>query len=548
MAVDKYLAADTDMHAWLQTAGLSEADTGRALRAAQDSGEALSSVVRRLGFLSDTAIAQSLAIASALPCILAESFAAQDPVNGIVSPEFLMANKACIADADDSHVLLAIADPASADIVDSIELAIGKPVTLALAPLADIEAALARYFGAAAGHTNPDNDHHGVDDADAEHLRDLASEAPVVRLVNDLFKQALAHRASDIHIEPYRDHLRIRLRVDGVLHDQDAPRAALTQLVVSRIKIIAGLDIAERRRPQDGRARISIAGTPLDLRIATTPSAHGESVVIRLLEDRDSEVDLHSLGLSDRDETLLRTRLSAPFGLILVVGPTGGGKTTTLAGAISTLNTPHQKVISIEDPVEYQIDGVTQIAVQPAIGLTFANALRSVLRQDPDVIVVGELRDRETAEIAVNAALTGHLVLATLHANTAAGAPARLIDMGVDPSLLRSTLRLILSQRLIRLLCQNCREKAKGTWHHKGCDQCADTGYLGRKGLFESIDLTPALLEMIQPDLSALEFERAARESGCLSLSDDGQAKVKAGLTDADEIWRVLGERVGSKA
>ncbi len=547
MSTAEIPAKHRDAGNWLQSAGLSDADQRRAMRAAKDSGEPLASIVRRLGLLSDAAIADALAQAHDLPRLSTSDFDQEDPTDGAINPDFLQANQACIARSEEHHVLLALADPTAASIADAIALATGKPVALGLASLADIETALERYFGAPDRKNDAQNT-MGVDDADAEHLRDLASEAPVVRLVNDLIKDALVNRASDIHVEPYRDRLRIRLRIDGVLHDRDAPDASLAQLVVSRIKIIADLDIAERRRPQDGRARVSISGTPLDLRIATTPSAHGESVVIRLLEDRDSEVSLQTLGLSDKDEALLRKRLAAPFGLILVVGPTGGGKTTTLAGAISTLNTPERKVISIEDPVEYQIDGVTQIAVRPDIGLTFANALRSVLRQDPDVIVVGELRDRETAEIAVNAALTGHLVLATLHANTAAGAPARLIDMGIDPSLLRSTLRLILSQRLIRVLCPSCRKKVKGRWTRTGCETCAGTGYLSRSGLFESIDLDAALLEIIQPGLSALEFEHAARESGALSLEDDGRAKIKAGITDSDEIWRVLGTRVDASS
>jgi len=413
--------------AWLSSSGLKPADIGRVLSGASQTGETPSNVVRRLGLLSDQELAKILAQSHGVSLVSLDDFATTDPLDGQLPQAFLRANQACPVSISDQGLLLALADPQDQETIDGIAMTISMNIIPAVAALGDIEAALSQFFGET-GQLAEDDDQTFASDADAEHLRDLASEAPVVRLVNEVIGEAARSRASDIHIEPFRDYLQIRLRIDGVLQEIKAPAINMAKLMVSRVKIIAGLDIAERRRPQDGRARLNIDGKQLDLRIATSPNVHGESVVIRLLEDRNSEVSLNELGLAKNHRKLLDKHLAQPYGLILVVGPTGGGKTTTLAGAVSQLNQPGRKVISIEDPVEYQIDGVTQIAVNSTIGLTFASVLRSVLRHDPDVIVVGELRDAETAEIAVNAALTGHLVLATLHANTAAAvAPTALV-------------------------------------------------------------------------------------------------------------------------
>ncbi|MBL1430372.1 MAG: type II/IV secretion system protein [Robiginitomaculum sp.] len=526
--------------AWLSSSGLKPADIGRVLSGASQTGETPSNVVRRLGLLSDQELAKILAQSHGVSLVSLDDFATTDPLDGQLPQAFLRANQACPVSISDQGLLLALADPQDQETIDGIAMTISMNIIPAVAALGDIEAALSQFFGET-GQLAEDDDQTFASDADAEHLRDLASEAPVVRLVNEVIGEAARSRASDIHIEPFRDYLQIRLRIDGVLQEIKAPAINMAKLMVSRVKIIAGLDIAERRRPQDGRARLNIDGKQLDLRIATSPNVHGESVVIRLLEDRNSEVSLNELGLAKNHRKLLDKHLAQPYGLILVVGPTGGGKTTTLAGAVSQLNQPGRKVISIEDPVEYQIDGVTQIAVNSTIGLTFASVLRSVLRHDPDVIVVGELRDAETAEIAVNAALTGHLVLATLHANTAAAAPARLVDMGVDPALLRSTLKLVIAQRLVRLLCTKCHSK------DDDCQNCSGSGYRGRSGLFEMIDMQGGILSLIQPGAAAADFAAAAKKAGFDSLADSAKEKLKSGITDADELWRVLGERIKVK-
>ena len=523
--------------AWLENSGLKPADISRVLSGAQQTGETPSNIVRRLGLLSDQELAKILAQSHGVSLVSLDDFVTTDPLDGQLPQAFLRANQVCPVAISDEGLLLALADPQDQETIDGIAMTISMDIIPVVAPLADIEAALSQFFGET-GQLAEDESQRFTSDADAEHLRDLASEAPVVRLVNEMISEAAKLRASDIHIEPFRDYLQIRLRIDGVLQELKAPAINMAKLMVSRVKIIAGLDIAERRRPQDGRARLNIDGKQLDLRIATSPNVHGESVVIRLLEDRNSEVSLNELGLAKNHRKLLEKHLAQPYGLILVVGPTGGGKTTTLAGAVSQLNQPGRKVISIEDPVEYQIDGVTQIAVNSAIGLTFASVLRSVLRHDPDVIVVGELRDTETAEIAVNAALTGHLVLATLHANTAAAAPARLVDMGVDPSLLRSTIKLVIAQRLVRLLCTQCHGK------DADCQNCSGSGYRGRSGLFEMIDMQGDILNLIQPGAAAADFAMAASKAGFNSLADNAKEKLKSGITDSQELWRVLGEKI----
>jgi len=432
-------------------------------------------------------------------------------------------------------------------------------VTIAVATAEDIEAALATILEAEQANVAAAADVATTPD-DLDDLRDLARGAPVVRALDELLRLAVEQRATDLHIEPFGGALQARLRIDGLLKAVPAPPMSMARGLLSRLKIMAGLNITERRLPQDGRARLVVGGTEIDLRVATMPTMHGESAVVRLLRKGSSFVALDQIGLPERGDSILRRTLQAPFGMIIVTGPTGSGKTTTLAASLALINEPTRKILTIEDPVEYQIPGINQTQVHPAIGLTFASALRSFLRQDPDVIMVGEMRDAETAHIGVHAALTGHLVLTTLHTNTAAGAVTRMIDMGVESFLLASSVRAIVGQRLVRILCEHCKQPhclgaddlaqdhryaalgfAVGEVVHqpKGCDWCAFTGFRGRQGVFEVMEVGPSLRGAIGPKTDASDLERVARKEGMATMTEDGVAKCRAGLTTIDEVFRV---------
>ena len=449
------------------------------------------------------------------------------------------------------HLVVAMAAPADPAMVEALSLSSGRQVTVLERDGRTIEAALLRLFSA---HSEPEPGDQAGDD-DVDRLKDLASEAPVVRLVGHLIEEAVRVGASDIHIEPFPDRLAVRLRVDGVLRDLPSPPVKFARAAVSRIKIMANLNIAERRLPQDGRVSQSVLGHALDLRVSIVPTVHGESAVIRLLDHSASIRQLSGLGLRPEDETTLRRLMEHPNGMILVTGPTGSGKTTTLYTALGLIDAGSRKVLTIEDPVEYHMERVNQIQVRPQIGLTFAAILRSLMRQDPDVIMVGEMRDGETADIAVHAALTGHLVLSTLHTNSAAGALTRLIDMGVEPFLLTSTLRLVIGQRLVRTLCPHCKRPRPATaeeqqvfaplamltlFDAQGCDSCAGTGYQGRIGLFELMSLDDRLRTLTLERAGSDRIEAAAREAGMQSLWEDGLAKVSQGLTTLAEVRRVV--------
>ena len=396
-----------------------------------------------------------------------------------------------------------------------------------------------------------------------ESLKDLASGAPIVRAVNEILELALERRSTDIHLEPVRGGMRVRIRVDGILTTLRTFAPDLARPIVSRVKILAGLNIAERRLPQDGRMRVRVQGRDVDVRIATMPTTFGEAAILRLLERDKGIQGFDQLGLSPGDFELFSRALKAPHGMIVVTGPTGSGKTTTLAAALAILNDLTRKILTIEDPIEYEIDGISQTQVKPAIGLTFANALRAFLRQDPDVIMIGEMRDAETARVAIQASLTGHLVLTTLHTNTAAAAITRLIDLGLEPFLLSASLQSIVAQRLVRLLCVSCRRsvrvpadlgrsepryralglEGKQVFEAKGCERCAGTGYAGRRAVFEVLNVTDEIRHMISTGATEAEIEGKARAHGMTTLIEDGVRAALAGETSLQEVLRVTASR-----
>jgi general secretion pathway protein E len=456
---------------------------------------------------------------------------------------------------------LVLADPTDVAAVRAAEIVLGRPVEIEIGSYEDIGIALTKRLG--------EDDEASADseeaasaraDDDVESLRDLASGAPVVRAVNDLLERAMELRATDIHIEPFRSGLVVRMRVDGLLRAVPTPSGVLPQALISRIKILAGLNIAERRLPQDGAARVRVARTEFDVRVATMPTQYGESAVIRLLPRDRGLLEIGKLGLLAHDEALLRKLLMLPHGMIVVTGPTGSGKTTTLATMLSILNESTRKILTIEDPVEYEIHGVNQSQVKPGIGLTFSNALRAFVRQDPDVIMVGEVRDSETANIAIHAALTGHLVLTTLHTETAAAAVPRLLDLGVEGFLLKSTLRAVIAQRLVRILCDRCRVQKRlspadlaadprygmlgfkagdSVCEPAGCERCGGTGYRGRSGVFECLEMTEPVRKLITANTDTGVVEEAAVQAGMTTMIEDAVAKCRAGVTSAAEVLRV---------
>jgi general secretion pathway protein E len=399
-------------------------------------------------------------------------------------------------------------------------------------------------------------------DADLQQLKELASEAPVIRLVSLVITNALDMRASDIHVEPFENRLAVRYRVDGVLHDVESPPKRLAAAVISRIKIMANLDIAERRLPQDGRIRLRVQGKEIDLRVSTVPTMHGESVVMRILDKGGVALDFHKLGFMEDTLKDFIDVLMQPHGILLVTGPTGSGKTTTLYTALDRLNQPDVKILTVEDPVEYQMVGINQIQVKPQIDLTFANALRSIVRQDPDVIMIGEIRDLETAQIAVQSALTGHLVLSTVHTNDAASTVNRLLDMGVDDYLLTSTVVGILAQRLVRKLCAHCREPYQALpemveqlgisklagggdvtlYRGKGCQHCSNTGYTGRFCILEMLPMSDPLRTLVMKHATSGELKAEAQRGGMVTMYEDGMRKALAGNTTFEEVLRVTRE------
>ncbi|MEY2530473.1 MAG: ral secretion pathway protein [Verrucomicrobiota bacterium] len=496
-----------------------------------------------------------------LPRVDLPQLLAADPLTSKFSNRFLREASGfpCrLVSAPDVH--LVVADPTDAVTLQAVELVVGGPVAMAIASFEDIATVLSERIGSEEPLAPEPNITGAQRHDDVESLRDLASGAPVVRAVSDLLEKAMELRATDIHVEPFRTGLVLRMRIDGLLRTVPTPSDVLPQAMISRIKILAGLNIAERRLPQDGSAHLRIARSQVDVRVATMPSQHGESAVIRLLPKDRGVLEITKLGLSQVDQERLHRLLTLPHGIIVLTGPTGSGKTTTLATMLTALNDTTRKILTIEDPVEYEIPGINQSQVKPEIGLTFATALRAFVRQDPDVIMVGEVRDAETAHIAIHAALTGHLVLTTLHTETAAAAVPRFLDLGAEAFLLQSTLRAVIAQRLVRILCARCNRETKlsgdalqadprytmmgfkvGDFVHEpaGCERCSGTGYRGRTGVFEVLEVTDEVRNLIGSKSDQATIMRAATRSGMTTMFEHGIAKCRAGVTSAAEVLRV---------
>ncbi len=546
---------------------ITQDDLRKVKRLQQERGERLERLLLDLGFISEEDLLPLLSAYLGVETVHRRDFPTAPLPLGSLNLKFLKHAKVLPLAQTNGTLTVAMSDPADYYTIQGLELATGLQIEPRLARERDVLEALETIYGggnaaggASAETADTELEVFSDDEEDVNHLRDLASEAPVIRFVNLLISRAVEQRASDIHIEPFENELKVRYRIDGVLHDVEAPARRLQAAIVSRVKIMSKLNIAERRLPQDGRIKLRLMGREIDLRVSTLPTLYGESVVLRILDRSSIVVTLGSLGFPEDTLAQFDRLITKPYGMILVTGPTGSGKTTTLYGALDKINSPDKKLITIEDPVEYQLFGVNQIHVKPQIGLTFANGLRSIVRQDPDVIMVGEIRDAETAEIAIQAALTGHLVFSTLHTNDAAGAVSRLLEMGVEDYLLASSLLGVLAQRLVRKVCEKCRRSAEITptvqrelggdgtpaqvYEGTGCEDCAQTGYRGRSGIFELLLVNDVIRPLILKRSSADMIKDAAVQQGMRTLREDGWQKVRTGVTTVAEVVRVTQEEV----
>jgi general secretion pathway protein E len=528
----------------LEAEGLARLDDLRSRN-----GQRLSRLVVDMGLVSQEALFHIFADALALPLWDGEG---EPFVDGTFTEAWLDANRILPVRRDDA-VWLVIDDPEDDGLIDMLQR-LHPAATIALAPPQKLSHALGTLLNSAGGGAEESAPQLDLDDV--KHLKDLALEAPIIRLVNDMIAAGVEMAASDIHLEPRKNSVELRYRVDGVLHARPAPLLEEYPAVISRVKILSDLDIAERRLPQDGRIRMRIAGRGVDIRVSTLPTPHGEDLVLRLLDQKQQSLSLAATGLSPRLVARYRENLMRSNGLMLVTGPTGSGKSTTLYSGINGITDGARKIVTVEDPIEYELPGISQIQVNEAAGLSFSNVLRSILRHDPDVIFIGEIRDRETAEIAVQSALTGHLVLSTIHTNSATGAIGRFLDMGVADYLLASSLVAVSAQRLVRRLCEHCKQKTvpdpaaaerfglapqESIYRAVGCPKCGRTGYHGRFAIAEMLEMTPELRHQILANPSSDALSAVARAGNFETMIDDGVSKVREGLTTIEEVLRVAG-------
>jgi type IV pilus assembly protein PilB len=536
-------------------------------------GETVMETLARLGFLSEEETAQVLAKAHGLTLYHIDKDKLDPSLCRFIPLEYAKKHLVVPIWRKGKRLGVAVADPGDPDLREDLTFMTGHSIELFVSTVSEIKEAIESLYGV------EEEDSEGLskivetleedlevieeeeEEPDVSELSHLIEEAPVVKLVNGIIAEAVRQKASDIHIEPYEKRVRVRFRIDGVLQEAIPIPYKLKDAVVSRIKVMAKLDIAERRLPQDGHIKMKFPDKTIDLRVSTLPTVFGEKVVMRILDKSALALNLEKLGFEERDLKVFREAIHKPYGLILVTGPTGSGKTTTLYSAIQELNTPKVNIMTAEDPVEYDFEGVNQVQVKEEIGLTFASALRSFLRQDPDIILVGEIRDEETVKIAIRAALTGHLVMSTLHTNDAPSAVTRLLDMGVEPYLLADSLLLVLAQRLVRLICKECKKevpvnpeilirlgvpeeeahKMRG-YKGEGCRQCRGTGYRGRMGIFEIMPVTSAIKDLILKRAAHQRIKEVAVEEGMMTLRQAALKKFKEGLTTLDEVVRVTME------
>ena len=542
---------------------ITEEQLKEALAESEKSGEPLRKVLIRLGMVTEEDIISFYVEQMGIPRVDLSSYLIDPKIVGLI-PEALSKKYQVIPLFKTKESLtVAMTDPLNVVAIDELKLKTGLNIEATIAGEVDIRQAINQYYGVGGSIEEVlksiDIEALSVEEEDAaiEKLHEVAEEAPIIKLVNLIMMQAIRDRASDIHVEPEESSVKIRFRIDGILHDTSEIPKHLQAAIISRIKIMSDMNIALKRAPQDGRFGINLEGSKIDLRVSTFPTIHGENVVMRLLDATSILLGLGELGFSEENFNHFNKLIKQPNGIILVTGPTGSGKTTTLYSALNTINTPDKNIITIEDPVEYQLKGIRQSQINPKAGLTFANGLRSILRQDPDIVMVGEIRDKETAEIAIQAALTGHLVFSTLHTNDAPGALTRLIDMGIEPFLISSSVIGILAQRLVRKLCESCKKTFKPSeklledlgiplpkvdltfYKSEGCKVCKNTGYKGRIGIFELITVDDKIRDLVLTKTSSTVIKRAAEEAGMKTLREDGLIKILAGQTSIDEVIRV---------